>query len=221
MMILPPSVPMTVPRSIRYASCYVYSPQGVSEVCERSRLLCALLKAGDDYIIDKSVERIQQQVAERPQWAGCFPTAALLIPVPACVPRNRANAAARLAEAMVRHGLGADSWCGLTRAHAVHKSATALHRPTVAMHYESLSVGALSRAPDCVILIDDVVTKGRTLLAAAARLQAAFPMTRIHAFAALRTMGRVAEIARLLEPWRGCICWRYGDARRDFGIDSA
>jgi len=50
-----------------------------------------------------------------------------------------------------------------------------MERPTVARHYDSFVVGrmdSLCERPHFV-LIDDVVTKGRTLLAAAARLQEA------------------------------------------------
>jgi adenine/guanine phosphoribosyltransferase-like PRPP-binding protein len=70
-------------------------------------------------------------------------------------------------------------------------------------------------APPChVVLIDDVVTKGRTLLAAAARVQEAFPGTEIRAFALIRTMGLTHTLERLLDPCIGEIRWRRGDAVR-------
>jgi len=207
--------------AVTYASCYVYSPQGTSVVCERSRLLRALLKSGDRYFIDKYVDRIQQQVAAHDQLTGFFSAADILIPVPSCTPGGGLNTPAHLADVMVRRGLGLASWRGLKRVHAVHKSATAKSRPTVGMHFESLLVDALGDPPESIMLIDDVVTKGRTLLAAAARLHIAFPNARIRAFAALRTMGLVPEVPRLFEPWRGCIRWLHGDAQRDFGTESA
>jgi predicted amidophosphoribosyltransferase len=125
--------------------------------------------------------------------------------------------AARLAEALLRQGLGRDTWNGLKRIRAVKKSATASPRarPSVALHYESFSIEALPHAPHSLVLVDDVVTKGRTLLAAAVRLHEAFPGANIRAFALLRTMGLIPEVRRLLEPWRGVICWRAGDARRN------
>jgi hypothetical protein len=57
-------------------------------------------------------------------------------------------------------------------------------------------------------------TKGRTLLAAAARLHETYPSARIRAFALLRTMGMVPEVDRLLDPCVGEISWRAGDAHR-------
>jgi phosphoribosylpyrophosphate synthetase len=65
------------------------------------------------------------------------------------------------------------------------------------------------------LLIDDVVTKGRTLLAAAARLHEAFPQARITAFALLRTLGFKDHIEDLLDPCVGRIGWRAGDAHRN------
>jgi hypothetical protein len=65
-----------------------------------------------------------------------------------------------------------------------------------------------------LILIDDVVTKGRPLPAAAARLRQTFPGCRIRAFALLRTMGLVPDVDRLLSHCIGEIRWKAGDARR-------
>jgi Na+/citrate or Na+/malate symporter len=47
--------------------------------------------------------------------------------------------------------------------------------------------------PERILLVDDVITKGRTLIAAATRVHEAFPQAPICAFALLRTMGLVAE----------------------------
>jgi hypoxanthine phosphoribosyltransferase len=68
--------------------------------------------------------------------------------------------------------------------------------------------------PPRVLLVDDVITKGRTLLAAAARLQDSFPAAEIRAFAMLRTMGFVQRVDHLLEPCVGEIRWSAGDAHR-------
>jgi adenine/guanine phosphoribosyltransferase-like PRPP-binding protein len=65
------------------------------------------------------------------------------------------------------------------------------------------------------VLIDDVVTKGRTLLAAATRVREALPGAEIRAFALLRTMGFIQGIDRLLDPCVGEIRWRAGDAHRN------
>jgi hypoxanthine phosphoribosyltransferase len=71
-----------------------------------------------------------------------------------------------------------------------------------------------TRAATTILLIDDVITKGRTLAAAAIRLQEAFPKADIRAFALIRTMGFVLDIPRLLEPCQGVIHWNGEDAYR-------
>lgn len=100
--------------------------------------------------------------------------------------------------------------------HAVPRSAAAkpCERPTVHRHYVSMAVERAGPVLDQVLLVDDVITKGRTLLAAASRLQTAFPAARIRAFALLRTRGLDPEVERLLDPCLGEIRWRAGDAQR-------
>ncbi len=205
--------------AIEFASCYVYSPAGVGEICERSRLLRELLKEGNARFMSGYAARVHEQMLDSPQLAGFLTAADLLVPVPGSAPGSGQGryVAARLAEALLRQGLGRGTWNGLKRIRPVKKSATASPRarPSVVSHYESFSIESLPHAPHSLVLIDDVVTKGRTLFAAAVRLHEAFPGANIRAFALLRTMGMIPEVHRLLEPCRGLIRWRAGDARRN------
>jgi hypothetical protein len=213
---------MTISRcsipKIAYASCYVYSPAGTGVVCEHSRLLRALLKAGDARFMVKYAVRVHQQAKESPQLAGFFRPDALLVPVPGSMPNPCGSnwVAADLADALVHAGLGTMAWRGLHRICPVRKSATAAPgaRPSVALHYESFLMERPRITAPSVVLIDDVITKGRTLLAAAARLQEAFPQSEIRAFALLRTQGLIPGVQRLLDPCRGEIRWKAGDAYR-------
>ena len=203
--------------SVAFASCYVYSPSGTGTVCERSRLLRALFKTGDARFLLKYASRVQQQAADSTHLAGFFLADDVLVPVPGSSAKVRGLwVAASLADALVREGLGALAWPGLRRICAVRKSATAAPgaRPTVDAHYASFLMENPPRELRSVILIDDVITKGRTLLAAASRLQEALPGTHIRAFALLRTMGLTPGVRQLLNPCRGEITWTAGDARR-------
>ncbi len=205
-------------RTIAYASCYVYSPSGPGAVSERSRLLLALLKTADATFMLKYALRVRQQAEGSPPLAGFFEATDVLVPVPGCTPRPSGGlwTAEHLASALVNEGLGGAAWAGLRRIRAVPKSATAARgkRPTVNLHYESFMIEGYPTAPERIVLIDDVITKGRTLLAAAARVHEAFPCADIRAFALIRTMGFISGVQRLLDPCIGEISWRAGDAYR-------
>jgi hypothetical protein len=205
-------------RAVAYASCYVYSPTGMGAVCERSRLLRALLKTGDAGFMLKYALRVRQQATDSPLLAGFFGATDVLVPVPGSAPyvAGRSWAAKHLAVALVNEGLGGTAWSGLRRVRAVRKSATAApgERPTVNLHYESFCIERPAITPERIVLIDDVVTKGRTLLAAATRVHEAFPCAQIRAFALIRTMGLIPGVQQLLDPCKGEIRWRFGDAHR-------
>jgi predicted amidophosphoribosyltransferase len=162
--------------------------------------------------------RVRQQVTDPTLLAGFFATSDVLVPVPGCAPSMTGGlwAAKHLAVALLNEGLGGAAWPGLRRVRAVRKSATAApgERPTVYRHYESFLIELPAIPPERIVLIDDVVTKGRTLLAAATRVHEAFPCAQIRAFALVRTMGLVSGIQQLLDPCRGEIRWMSGDAHR-------
>jgi predicted amidophosphoribosyltransferase len=202
---------------VAFASCYVYSPGGGGVMSERSRLLRALLKEGDARFLIKYAVRVRKQAQSPSCLSGFFLCDDILVPVPRCRPQSRGTwVAAELAQALVREGIGGTAWPGLHRIRAVRKSATAAHgaRPTVDLHYQSFRVEKPQFSVGSVVLIDDVVTKGRTLLAAAARVREAFPAVPVRAFALLRTMGLAPRVEQLLAPCRGEIRWNGGDALR-------
>jgi hypothetical protein len=201
-----------------FASCYVYSPAGADAVSVRSRQLRTLLKAGDGNSMFRWALRVRQQVTDRSPLAGYLRPDQWLVPVPGSArTAGGCSVSWHIANALIDEGLGRFAWQGLRRVRAVRKSATAApgSRPTVENHYDSFAVESAAARPSQVVLIDDVVTKGRTLLAAAARLREAFPDADIRAFALLRTMGLARRIDHLLDPCIGEIRWRGGDAVRN------
>ena len=61
-----------------------------------------------------------------------------------------------------------------------------------------------------ITIVDDVITKGSTLLGAASRLAEAYPEARLAAFALVRTKSRQPEVERIDDPCLGKI-QRFGD----------
>jgi predicted amidophosphoribosyltransferase len=202
---------------LQFATGYVYSPTGESDVSQRSRLMCARVKNGSQKWLKCYVARMRQDDACR--FNGFFREHTLLVPVPQCRSGTLPSfwVARRLAHALLDAGLGEEVWPGLRRIAAVDKSASAWRgkRPTVQQHYQSFAVIPSPRTPSDIVLIDDVITKGRTAVAAAVRLQEAFPSATIRVFALVRTMGLVMDVRRLFDPCEGSIHWNGDDVHRD------
>ena len=153
-----------------------------------------------------------------PRLLALFSGGSVLVPVPGSAPSGDAPwAASTLAVALRDVGLAHTVWMGLRRRVAVRKSATAPSRarPSVSEHYESFLVVPHPGMVRRIVLIDDVITKGRTLLAAAARMQSAFPSADVRAFALIRTMGFRQRMDSQVEPCDGVVRWAGGDARRE------
>ena len=95
----------------------------------------------------------------------------------------------------------------LVRTTPLPKSATsaAANRSTAAQHYDSLRVQATLTNPSSILLVDDAVTRGATVLGAASRLKDTYPLARISAFMALRSVSNPAEFRGVQTPVVGQI----------------
>lgn len=206
-------------RNVEFCSSCIYSPRGTGFGSEASRRLCSRLKTGDAEWLPAYARVVRDQASRHEALYGLFSGDVTLVPVPGSAPQSkRVWAAERLAAVLFGLGLGRRVWSGVQRSTAVRRSATAINadRPTVQQHFESLSISTHApRATGRMVLIDDVITKGRTILAAAARLHEAFPGADIRAFALVRTMGLLADVAGPLGPCQGVVRWAGGDAWRD------
>jgi hypothetical protein len=209
----------TLRSSLSFASCYIYAPRGAGLLSAGSRLLCQRVKASDPHWLPRYAGQVAELCTRERVFERLFARDACLIPIPGCSPAcAMSTAACQLAMAFHALGLAHEVWPAIARRVAVTRSATALlgKRPTVRQHYESFAVGkARGPAPHRIVLIDDVITKGRTLLAAAARLRCEFPHADIRAFALVRTLGFLGRVDRLLAPCEGVVYWAGGDARRE------
>lgn len=68
-----------------------------------------------------------------------------------------------------------------------------------------MKVKELLFKPKDIILVDDVITRGATVLGAVNRLAEAFPSARIRVFAVMRTISNSIKFSKIIEPCIGTI----------------
>lgn len=113
----------------------------------------------------------------------------------------------RVATALAKIGLGKEVVRCLRRVKPVPKAAfcESWERPTAAQHYDTIEFQGSLSEPDEIVLVDDVVTRGATLLGCANRLADAFPNTLIRAFAVMRTISIPSNFEEMYAPCEGMI----------------
>jgi len=214
------------PSEINFVAFLQYSPRGQSRESRSSRVVTravkndAALPPTPQRAIDYAAKRLAQEIPNYPFLQKCFGPDVMLIPVPSSslLVKGGLWPAERLCKALRNAGLAADVLTLLTRIKAVPKSATAGRgqRPSPETHYESLSVqrAAPLLAPTArFTIVDDVITRGATLLASYARLEEAYPNVPINCFALIRTMSS-GEVDSVLSPVVGVISLAEGRLQR-------
>lgn len=218
---------MAVPTSptliseLRFGSFLVYSPHGTSTVSQNSRTVCYSMKQDSGGAIAQLVERLRKDFASTPLGEVLGPEVTI-IPAPRSTPlvAGALWPARRIADELVKRQLGAEVLPIVTRTKPVAKSSAAPRgeRTTIAQHLDSLGLEPLLENANRITIVDDVVTKGRMLLAMATLLSTRFPNAELRAFGLIRTMGLQPDVDRIVSPCVGVIRRQGGDADR---IDDA
>jgi predicted amidophosphoribosyltransferase len=153
-------------------------------------------------LMSQWVAQTIQQLGNALPFTSFFKPTATLIPTPksSLMKADTLWVPDRLAKAFVEKRLGKEVVRCLVRVTPVPKAAysAAEDRPAAAQHYETLTVQESFSEPAEIVLVDDIVTRGATLLGAANRLVDVFPRTRIHAFAVMRTVINPSEFEKTL-----------------------
>jgi hypothetical protein len=199
---------------IEFGAFLTYSPNGVDDKARESQRWVRTIK--DERIVGTPPMPASALVASRlrVQLAGTG-LGSLLTPNAVLVPAPRSSLLKSgslwvpylLAKAMVGQGLGREVWTCLQRATPTRKAATAPSndRPLAREHYASMSVTNLRFMHDEIVVVDDVVTRGATLLAAVSRLQNSLPGAKVSGFSVVRTISDPAEFRQMLDPCLGKI----------------
>ncbi len=209
---------------LEFGALLSYSPHGANQKAAHSKDVMKALKR-DQYIGKPPIlmsewvaKTVQQKMSELP-FAGFFKPNTVLVPAPKSVLMKPDTlwVPQRIATALVAAGIGKQVEACLKRTKPVTKAASSSpsQRPTALQHYESLSVQSSLSKPDEIVLVDDIITRGATLLGCANRLAEAFPHSHIRAFVAMRTISNPNEFENVYNPCVGNIdLWETGDTFR-------
>ncbi|WP_024772914.1 hypothetical protein [Aquimarina macrocephali] len=186
--------------SLDFATFSRYSPKGGSKYAQKSRTLRGLLKNGNPVMTQNAFKIIKGI----PELMTYFEGNPILVPVPRSSPIKEGALwpTKVITDELVKLGLGSGVSTCLKRIKSVPKSSFqtgADNRPSVLNHYESLQADFEFLDSNTMILVDDVLTLGRTTMACASRLSEAFPNAEIKVFALMRTRG-FEDVNKLVEP---------------------
>lgn len=208
------SLPQLRLSQLEFGALLTYTPRGTSVEARRSKDVMYLLKKdgflGEPPILmsESIAKKIQEKMMEL-SFASFFGPDTILVPAPksSLMQPNTLWVPKRIADALYSRGIGKGVSPCLVRATAVRKAAFCVpqDRPTAAEHYASICVQGGLAEPDKILLIDDIVTRGATLIGAANRLADAFPNAQIRAFTAMRTISNAYEFRDMYDPCKGTI----------------
>jgi phosphoribosylpyrophosphate synthetase len=206
---------------LEFSSLLSYIPRPTSEEMQRAKNAMFAIKS------DAFIEQPRHQPIPMSQWIATavhremstltfipfFQPDTVLVPVPksSLMQPDTLWVPDRIATALVKAGVGKEAVRYLTRVKPLRKAAFSdpSDRPTPDEQLETLAVqGRVSEpSPTRIVLVDDIVTRGATLLGAANRLAEVFPNAQISCFAAMRVVGP-SDFVNVYDPQCGTIKFR-------------
>jgi hypothetical protein len=186
-----------------------YSPSGTSEVSKRSRAWRDAVKAGKPDWIGLALDHLREALEPSGLRRFLGPDV-ILVPVPRSAPLSEPEAlwpGRLICEGLIERGLGKEVLPCVERTEAVPKSAFAERggRPTTERHLETMRIERALFAPRRITLVDDIVTIGRTILAAGSHVRAANPDAELRAFALIHTYGLTGDVEKIEMPYVGAL----------------
>lgn len=199
---------------VEFGSLLTYAPRGTSKKANEARTVMTYLK--NDKVTKSEIPTSEYLAREMKKEITKFPfndyfnSNAILIPTPksSLLKAGTLWVPERLTKELVKVGLGKSSESCLERVKAVSRSSgqrIGVNRPKAFQHYESMQVKKLLFEPEEIVLVDDVITRGSTIMGGVNRLAEAFPKAKIRAFAMMRVMSDPDDFIDVEDPCVGSI----------------
>lgn len=209
---------------LEFGSYLTYSPRGQSETAVRSRYWKDCLKneksveSPPKFMSQLVAERMKESINQMP-FNHFFSQNVSLVPIPksSLMQPNTLWASEKIAYALSKQAFGNFYPC-LKRIKPVQKAAYAVpsnKRPKAIDHYNSVECQQLVHRPKEIVLIDDIITRGSTLLGCASRVKEIFPEVPIRAFAVIRTISIHDNFTKIEDPCVGKITLSNNDTFRE------
>jgi hypothetical protein len=212
--------------SLRFGSLLTYTAHEGGELGIKSRKLRDRIKNCNPQLVEKVCKILLQHLHDRGELLEIFERPNLtLVPVPGSAPLPPHYTAAKDAlwssfhycKALKEAGIECSIEPCLQRTRRVKKSAFAPpgERLNPKEHYESMSITSPSiLTGKNIVLVDDFITRGSTILGAASRIAEAFPNSTILGFAMVRTVYPML-LKSLVDPCVGTITHENGRLNRE------
>ncbi len=199
---------------IEFGSLLTYAPRGTSKEANLARTVMTFLK--NDKVMNSGIltseymAQIIKKEINRFPFENYFNSNTILIPAPksSLLKPGTLWVPERLTTALIKNGFGKASESCLERIKAVSRSSgqrIGANRPKAFQHFESMNVKKLLFEPKEIILVDDVITRGATVLGGVNRLAEAFPSSKIRAFAMMRVMSDPDDFSDVEDPCVGTV----------------
>lgn len=198
---------MNLSFELPFATFANYHSRANSDEAVRSRKLCGAVKSGArgtleglaDRLLSADAEAIRASIAED----------RYLVPIPGSGKTTPGNfwGPKTICDVLHSKGIGCGVLPILERATGVQKSAFAApgDRPTIQTHFDSMTADIDLSTPTQITLVDDVITKGATMMAAAKLIWSKQPNATIYGFAVFRTRNLDPDIDSVVAPSFGSL----------------
>ncbi|MFW5852943.1 MAG: ComF family protein [Nanoarchaeota archaeon] len=208
---------------LEFGSFLTYCPRrdGANDEIKKSRNLMINLKneqsINNRFMSELIAERIKENISNLP-FKDLFNKNVSLVPVPksSLMTTDALWVPYRIAKELEKIDLGTLFPC-LERIKAVPRSSHSKpeDRPRPIDHYHSIKVKSLVHQPKKIMLVDDIITRGSTLIGCSSVLRERYPQVPIFAFAVIRTISNSQDFIAINRPCMGVINLSNGETFRN------